>query len=299
MKTTIKRVLAWMLCAALCLGMTLMHALAQTSEPQILVTPGNEINIYVGQTKTVTAATNFGGKLSCNIQENGTCDVSVRYGDEDASFSIAGKAPGTMQFTVWSVCDGQQITKTITVTVTDEPRILVTPGNEINIYVGQTKTVTAATNFGGKLSCNIQENGTCDVCVHYGDGDASFDIAGKAPGTMQITLSSVCFGASVTQIVTVHVLPLSELPKPQITVRMRYKDQDTIRTNFKATWLSTDEDVVTVDPQTGAFKTVGVGSAAIVAISEDGEIRFTCEIEVRYAWWQQLIRVFLFGFLWY
>ena len=124
-------------------------------------------------------------------------------------------------------------------------------------------------------------------------------ITAEEVGTMQITASATVDGQEITRDIIIHVLLVPEFPEPQVTLRMRYKDQDTIKTDVKATWISTNESVVTIDPETGVFKTVDVGDATIVAISEDSEVVFICNVEVRYAWWQWLIRVFLFGFLWY
>ncbi|MBQ7540959.1 MAG: hypothetical protein IJT44_01550 [Clostridia bacterium] len=78
MKTTIKRIFAWVLCAALCFGMTVMHANAQTSEaPKILVTPSNEITIAQGDTQVVYVSPTFSGVYTIRAAQTRTCSVTA------------------------------------------------------------------------------------------------------------------------------------------------------------------------------------------------------------------------------
>ena len=63
-------------------------------------------------------------------------------------------------------------------------------------------------------------------------------------------------------------------------------------------YTSSDESVVTVDKD-GSYKAVGRGNAAITMHIIGTDIEEHCEITVKYAWWQVLIRIFLLGFIWY
>lgn len=49
----------------------------------------------------------------------------------------------------------------------------------------------------------------------------------------------------------------------------------------------------------GTVTAVGAGTAVITADSVQGGKHAACTVTVRYAWWQQLIRIFLFGRIWY
>ena len=62
-------------------------------------------------------------------------------------------------------------------------------------------------------------------------------------------------------------------------------------------WSSSDEEVAVVD-ENGLVTATGRGTATITATTVDGEITDTCEVSVRYNWWQRIIWVFL-GCLWY
>jgi len=69
-------------------------------------------------------------------------------------------------------------------------------------------------------------------------------------------------------------------------------------TNKAVTWKSDNEKVATVDAD-GNVKAVGRGTAKITATTEDGQHTATCEVKIKYAWWQWLIVIFLFGWIWY
>ena len=42
------------------------------------------------------------------------------------------------------------------------------------------------------------------------------------------------------------------------------------------------------------------GTVTITAtLKDDPETTAECKLEVKYAWWQHLVRIFLFGWIWY
>ena len=53
-----------------------------------------------------------------------------------------------------------------------------------------------------------------------------------------------------------------------------------------------------IDPATGKLTATGIGTATITATTADNRTE-TCTVTVQYAWWQKLIRIFLFGWIWY
>ena len=77
-----------------------------------------------------------------------------------------------------------------------------------------------------------------------------------------------------------------------------YRQQETLTANHTVTWQSSNDSVVKIDPATGKLTATGTGSATITATAEDGRTA-TCIVSVQYAWWQKLIRIFLFGWIWY
>ena len=61
---------------------------------------------------------------------------------------------------------------------------------------------------------------------------------------------------------------------------------------------SLDEGILRVSPE-GRVTAVGRGETELRCASSDGGAEARCRVEVRYHWWQWLIVVFLFGWIWY
>ena len=76
------------------------------------------------------------------------------------------------------------------------------------------------------------------------------------------------------------------------------KSLDASAPEGKIVYSSSDPSIVKVD-ENGRVTGVKTGTAEITATVEGTDISETCRVEVRYAWWQWLIRIFLLGFLWY
>ena len=49
----------------------------------------------------------------------------------------------------------------------------------------------------------------------------------------------------------------------------------------------------------GVVTATGNGTATITATSEDGGKTASCTVTVKLAWWQWLIKIMLFGWIWY
>lgn len=108
-------------------------------------------------------------------------------------------------------------------------------------------------------------------------------------------------GSDLTEVNTEYEVPIS-IPEAfkisQKRLQLIYLQNETLTANYAATWQSDNDAVVKVDPASGKLTACGVGTAKITAATDDGQTDF-CTVTVRYAWWQWLIRVFLFGWLWY
>lgn len=66
----------------------------------------------------------------------------------------------------------------------------------------------------------------------------------------------------------------------------------------KIKWESSNTKVATVDDN-GNVKMTGKGTATITAKSTDGKLSAECKVTVKYAWWQWIIVIVLFGWIWY
>lgn len=137
-------------------------------------------------------------------------------------------------------------------------------------------------------------------------------------------------GNAGTQVVTIRygvatvdfsVQVVNELPSPEPEekgkvnsvsindISMSYKDSATVTPSINAdsgvkytvSYSSSDTDVVSVDSN-GRLTTNGTGSATITVTVTDeygNAVTDTCKVEVSYKWWQWIIVIVLFGWIWY
>lgn len=68
-------------------------------------------------------------------------------------------------------------------------------------------------------------------------------------------------------------------------------------TGCSVTWTSSDANIVAVD-QNGNLTAKRKGTATITATAANGNSA-SCKVTVNYAWWQWLIKILLFGWIWY
>lgn len=103
------------------------------------------------------------------------------------------------------------------------------------------------------------------------------------------------------------VLPaLKEISLDKTLLDLNYKDEAALAAaispadavNPELRWSSSDESVATVD-SAGHVYAAGRGSAVITCESADGFAKSSCEIKVGYTFKQWLIKILLFGWIWY
>ena len=75
-------------------------------------------------------------------------------------------------------------------------------------------------------------------------------------------------------------------------------ETEPLTANDAVTWKSSNDAVVKVDPENGSLYAVGRGTATVTATTEDGRTA-SCTVTVQYTWWQWIIRILLFGWIWY
>lgn len=140
------------------------------------------------------------------------------------------------------------------------------------------------------------------------DGGAQLRVLGDAieNGT-QIELVNSTYG-TVDNTYTVV------LEKPQITLTVEPQRTVFAKTSFRPdaavqttgtpctlTYASDHPDVATVDDSgTVTAKKAGTATITVTAADKYGfRQSAACTVTVKYSWWQKLIRIFLFGWLWY
>jgi hypothetical protein len=89
------------------------------------------------------------------------------------------------------------------------------------------------------------------------------------------------------------------------TMRLRYNQAapifaDITRRAPDFTWRSSEPDIFSVDEQgLVRYGRTRQGVSIITAVCPEGITRMEVEVTVRIAWWQWMIIIFFFGFLWY
>ena len=131
-------------------------------------------------------------------------------------------------------------------------------------------------------------------------GMTMFAHAGDLP---QIPLTGDT-GSDLSEVNTDYEVPISfpaeteALTISRTQLRLIYLRQETLTANDTVTWQSDNDAVVKIDPATGKLTATGIGTATITATADDGRTAI-CTVTVQYAWWQWLIRILLFGWIWY
>jgi|LSQX01.2.fsa_nt_gb uncharacterized protein YjdB len=135
---------------------------------------------------------------------------------------------------------------------------------------------------------------------------ASGLVTAKALGTATITVMTADGGFTDTCIVTVTNNAITGIKLDAQALSLQYKSMSKLTvtftpsnvTNKNVTWTSDNEKAATVD-QEGNVTAKGRGTATITATADGTNISDTCAVTVKYAWWQWLIKILLFGWIWY
>ena len=99
---------------------------------------------------------------------------------------------------------------------------------------------------------------------------------------------------------TPSILTITNAP----SAPLQYKSSVTLAASEAVTWSSASE-MVSVNPTTGKVESVSIfgfaksGEAKIIATSLDGQRTASATIQIQPAWWQWIIIIVLFGWIWY
>ena len=117
-------------------------------------------------------------------------------------------------------------------------------------------------------------------------------------------------GSDLSEVNTDYEVPISfpteteteteakALTISQTQMQLIYRHKAALTANDTVTWKSSNDAVVKVDPASGSLYAAGRGTATVTAATEDGRTA-SCTVTVRYTFWQWLIRILLFGWIWY
>ncbi len=126
-------------------------------------------------------------------------------------------------------------------------------------------------------------------------------------GTATVTVTGMGnFAGTTTVTFEIVTIPLNGITLSAETLTLQYGGYGRLSvifnpadaTNKTVTWTSSNPDVATVDAS-GNVTAKGSGTATITATTEDGGHTASCTVTVKTAWWQWLIKILMFGWLWY
>ena len=172
----------------------------------------------------------------------------------------------------------------------NEPEIAKLP-NKLNYTVGQAidlsgmvlklneKEITSGFMSKDNLA---YKSGKQTVTVLYGDSEVNFDINVREPKVKSVSVSDITMNYKKSTTIT-----------PSITADDGAK--------YTVTYSSSNAKVATVD-QNGKVYAAKKGSATItctVTDSNGNTVQDTCKVTVKYSFGQWLIKILLFGWIWY
>lgn len=116
-----------------------------------------------------------------------------------------------------------------------------------------------------------------------------------AEGKVSEYVEALASGADPSEIV--EPMPFQITPS---ATEFHYNQKDVKFTaDTDVTWSTSDPRIAEIDPVTGELTIHRVGTVTIIATSKETGETVKFQMEIEYLWWQQLIRIFLFGWLWY
>lgn len=134
------------------------------------------------------------------------------------------------------------------------------------------------------------ENDSMRSGIYAAHGGATLGDKAVASYGQTIDLSqAVVFGTEVEKMAPDYNI--------SVNYKSAYDASDVINSSKTFDWLSADNSIVEARKTTlNGLKT---GKTYVAAVSEDGKTRFNAEVTVKYTWWQWIIVILLFGWLWY
>jgi len=226
--------------------------------------------------------------LSCNFNPTNATNKGIIFSSSvpsvasvSSSGAVTAIATGTTVITATSSEGG--FTTSCEITVTNPVKGIALSENEVSLYVNQTKQLKATISpTNADNPAVVWGSSDSDVASVSSTGLVTSGIAGNA--VITVTTVDGNFSASCTVHVCKHVtgIYLSDSmieAVPGLTYQINATITPLTASNKNVTWVSTNDDVATVDSN-GLVTTVATGTAYIIAETEDGSFTETCRIIV-------------------
>lgn len=159
-------------------------------------------------------------------------------------------------------------------------------------------------------TCACGDSYKADYVTENGHTDGEWTVTKPATTTATGTKTQSCsVCGEVIRTETIPMLPAKVYGVSVSDVSLDYKATATITpavkadkgANYTVTYSSSDPSVANVDAN-GKVTATGTGNATITCTVKDTQgntVTDTCEVEVKYNWWQWIIVIVLFGWIWY
>lgn len=225
-------------------------------------------------------------------------ESSIYQSYAEHSGSILIDTEGQAEFTAQSV-----LTETISIynknCVVDNRYILLNVSNysedfELNsddlLYIDMLRADANGTVSATFTPKSYDENGTILLVGDFGNGTEVNKITEDEPTPEPETKGKVR---------SVSIYDISMLYKDGVTITPSINADSGVK--YTVSYSSSDTDVVSVDSN-GRLITNDTGTATITVTVTDeygNTVTDTCKVEVSYKWWQWIIVIVLFGWIWY
>jgi uncharacterized protein YjdB len=245
--------------------------------PTPVVTITGDSAVKVGETLELAAATQFANDSGYDWLSSDETLATV-----DADGVVTGVAEGPVVITATGKDSGASDTFNVYVFVVIPPTPVVSISGDSSVKVGETLTLTAATQFANDSGYEWKSSDEAIATV-----DADGVVTGVAEGPVVITATGLESGASDAFNVFVYVVVPPPDPEVFIAGPANVKVGETIQltastkfgTDAGYTWKTSDAAIATVDAA-GNVKGIDIGPAVISATGNDTAVEATWNVYV-------------------
>ena len=165
--------------------------------------------------------------------------------------------------------------------------------SHVHSYTGKVTKEATCTAAGTKTyTCSCSATYT-EAIPATGHNYGAWTVTKAATTSAEGTETRTCLNCGHKE--TRSIPRLNPVVKEE-TVNVHYKQSMTITGNDIKSIVSSNTQVAVVSDN--QVRTVGIGSATVTATFEDGS-QYIVHINSSYAWWQWIIVIVLFGWMWY
>ena len=251
------------------------------------------ISVECDDTKQIYNSDDFNGLhkdglvVTASYEEAPDRDVTDRcIVDSDDDFSIAGEKTVTVSYFGRDVTYTAKVYGMTGLTVSVDADAQKYPSSENVELSKEGLTVTAEYFYADDMDVT-------EECTLSTEDDFT------TPGEKTVTVSYNGF----TAVFTAVVYDFSFTGKPS-AITVNYKDAyrftftEDLPEDTKIVFKSSNPKVLTID-ENGNIKTLKRGTAVVTATIDGTDTAVSCNVTVKYTWWQWILIIVLFGWIWY